>query len=103
MLVSDRNIPLVYQGMQGSTFKSMLTVESYIKWYDIYIVSPMFRVSTLPRTFYQDFERDTGMTAWSDHALRPRFCVWLAEAASNLLEWDQPSLDMIRGRWIMRS
>lgn len=98
MLVSDRNIPLVYQGMQGSTFKFMLTVESYIKWYDTYVVEPNLSVWTLPHSYYRGFKKATGMNAWSDHLIRPEFCDWITGTHDDL-EWDEPSLDMIYGRW----
>lgn len=48
MNISNRGIALVYQGRQGSLIKSMLTIESYIKWYNIFVVSSDNLVSILP-------------------------------------------------------
>lgn len=95
---SERGILLVYQGMQASPGVHMLTVESYIKWYSIYAVSPSGVVSKLSRDLARRYEEEEGRMAWGDHVPHPDFCEWIPETFPEY-EWDAPSLDMIRGRW----
>ncbi len=96
---SDRGLPLVYQGKQGSLHATTLTVESYIKWYDIYTVNLAGQVARLPPNCRREFEKaHPGHVAWSDHLPTHDFCLWLLTAYDHL-EWDEPSLEMIFGRW----
>lgn len=98
--LSTRGIALVYQGRQGSLRKTMLTVESYIKWYDIFTVSRRGVISKLPYKYTLEYQKAfEGFVAWSDHLPNIHFCLWLAQAYPQY-EWDEPSLDMIYGRWI---
>ncbi len=98
--LSPRGIALVYQGRQGSLRKTMLTVESYIKWYDIYTVSRRGVISKLGYKYTQEYEKAHPRDiAWSDHLPTIRFCLWLVDTHPQF-EWDEPALDMIYGRWI---
>lgn len=97
---SDRGRPLVTGG-RCSARHTVLTVESYIKWYDIYTVTPAGRVGRLGYRFTRLYEaRYPGWTAWSDHVPTPLFCRWLHETYSDRFEWDAVALDTIAGRWL---
>jgi hypothetical protein len=104
MHFSNRGIELVYQGRQGSLARKILTVESYIKWYEIFTVAPDGTVEPLPRKIawrYEDIQGDYGGVPWSDHIPTPEFCRWIVDNHVEY-EWDEPSLDMIYGRWHRR-
>jgi hypothetical protein len=84
----------------GPGAKTVLTVEAYIKWYDVYGVEPSGRVRAIPLSLSWEFERDRpGYVAWSDHVPTPAFCEWLVTARGDRYEWDLVALDLIVGRW----
>ena len=98
MYRSKRGVSLVFQGEQCSTRHKILTVESYIKWYDIYVVSPEGDVSRLPQKIHHSYRAETGQLAWSDHIPCPAFCDWIVGRYPGY-EWCEASLDLIHGRW----
>lgn len=97
--LSDRNIPLVYNEFSE---RCILTIENYIKWYDIYIVSG-HEVKKLPSKYANKYlKEDENRWAWGDHIPSPWFCKWLTESHSEL-EWDYCSYQLVVGRWICES
>lgn len=99
MHVSERNIPLVCQDERPNSLT--LTVENYIKWYNIYVIFPNNDVKFLDPKLARSYENFSGDLAWSDHLISPLFATWLTE--SFYFEWDSPSLDMVVGRWVRRN
>lgn len=98
--LSYRGIPLVTGG-QPSVNKTALTVEAYIKWYDIYGVATNGSVRAIDLKLKHRYEADRpGRVAWSDHIPTPGFCRWLAETLAATHEWDLVALDLIAGRWL---
>lgn len=97
---SCRGFPLVYQdGI--STSKLVLTVEDYMKWYDIYAVSPSGQVLQLMGWTARQYEEENpGDVAWSDHVPTPHYCQWLGLIPE--FEWDPRSLEKIIERWYER-
>lgn len=95
---SDRNIPLLYH--EDIPEKgSILTVENYIKWYDIYVIGKS-KVRKLPFKWNNQYEQEfEGEVAWSDHIPTPWFCKWLTKKFT----WDYVSLEVILGRWILEN
>jgi hypothetical protein len=98
---SKRGLPLIYCG-QSSRTAPVLTVEAYIKWYDLYVISPDGTVRPLndfARRAYE-FDHDGEAVAWSDHIPTPSFCRWLAQGHPARFEFDPVALDVIAGRWL---
>jgi hypothetical protein len=60
--VSDRGIELVTQ----RAYTSMLTVENYLKWYDLFVLHPNGKVETV------SWENETLRDGWRDHCIEPR-------------------------------
>ncbi len=98
---SWRNLPLVASG-QTATDKTTLTVETHVKWYDIYGVTPGGRAFALPVALRRRFEAEfPGHVAWSDHVPTPTFCRWLVETFPDRYEWDPVALELVAGRWLV--
>jgi hypothetical protein len=102
--MSNRNIPLVYTGRHSSI--PVLTVENYLKWYDLYVVMPDETVHALGRNNwltveYEDaeerFNGDNFGGIHSAHLFNPYFVQFLAEFLGFHL--DEQSLEIIIGRW----
>lgn len=93
MLKSHRDIPLVMT--EPNSQGPLLTVENYVKWYDIYIVFPDGRIQKVP---YELFWEGKG-TGWHDHVPNPKACQMVAEKLN--AEWDECSFEMIVGRYMM--
>jgi hypothetical protein len=97
---SDRGIPLVYLGPPPAPLEpGILTVENYLKWYEIYVVLPSGLVSPLPMGVLDRYHKEChGATAWRDHVPHPDYCWWIPEAYPDQYDWDSQSLDMVVGR-----
>lgn len=85
---SDRQIPLVYYG--DPPREPILTVENYMKWYDIHVVRPDGGVSVV--------DHDLIAEAWCDHNFKPWICHQLAHELG--YEWHDESLEMVIGRYV---
>lgn len=65
---SDRDIPLITQDV-GS--KPMLTVENYIKWYELYVITPDGEVKDVYETSSEEI-RNLIIDGWRDHCIDPQ-------------------------------
>jgi hypothetical protein len=100
--MSERGISLVYQGLQASLKHKILTVESYIKWYDIYTVDPQGNVEVLPYKYIEAYDAAfPEQSAWADHIPSLQFCKFLVTQYQDEFEWDIPSYEMIVGRMMV--
>lgn len=99
VLKSPNGHPLVYQessiGWQGTP---VVTVELYIKWYGVYVVSAPTDGSRVQRVSFPDMgSYETLGSPYVDHAPNPRHvCAW-AEQMGYVV--DDLSLEMMIGRW----
>jgi hypothetical protein len=89
--LSDRNIPLVFNG-EASTFPGIITIENYLKWYNLYIVRPDGSVEKL---------QSDNTIAWRDHVPCPSDIVAFADRRH--LDIDQQSMEMIVGRYTLEA
>jgi hypothetical protein len=90
---SARGFRLVYDGPPPIDIP-VLTVECYVKWYDLYAVYPDGSARKVPP---DDYDGADVTHAWSDHVPYPPA---LRAIARHLrMEWDENSLDMIHGRY----
>jgi len=99
MNMSERNIPLIYQGT--GVPRSVLTFENYEKWYNIYMVQQgmVFSVAyKLVQEAQEDCQKDG-----CQHDLIMSHCwhpVLLEKLAKNLnADVDFVSMDVCIGRW----
>lgn len=81
-------MPLVYYGEKPAV--PTLTVENYLKWYDIHVIYPDGRVEIVDHDLLDD--------AWSDHNFKPWVCHRIAKQTG--FEWHDESLEMIIGRYV---
>lgn len=94
---SDRGIPLV---LLGTPTRNTLTVENYVKWYDLFIVNSSGVVSKVPREAYDKVQvvGNDLITVWSDHAINPVAFQALAEYLG--VEVDEVAEEVVIGRWV---
>lgn len=92
--VSERNISLVYSGPRPQY--PIITVENYLKWYDVYLVHPSGEVSKID--LYLVERRLGGETVWADHVPNPK----AINETARFFGWDiDPiSYELIVGRWV---
>ena len=106
--VSTRHIPLINSVVDPTIPAPVpyLTVECYVKWYDLYIVHPDGRAETIhsnpayAKTFKETestFTTQTGKSATGDHIWHPGFVELLAEKLG--ISIDEVALEAIIGRW----
>lgn len=92
---SERHIPLVYVDQPGD--KPIVTVENYMKWYNLYEILPSGAVRCA--NFHDDdtWNHEVDGPIWSDHVPNPKAVEQFAAYYNYIL--DENALDMIRGRW----
>lgn len=73
----------------------VLTVENYLKWYELYLIQPRGNVEELD---FGRLEEVAGAdTPYCDHAPNPKVVIRLADLNGWIV--DMNALDMIIGRW----
>jgi len=100
---STRGIPLVWNGDVCRDWP-VLTVESYVKWYDLYVVEAGGKVRGLltdcpeyAETIRNVENQCNGMSI-NDHIINPAFFRNIAQELH--LFTDEAAYDMILGRWV---
>lgn len=96
ILKSPRGIPLICQ--DNSSDKVIITLENYLKWYDIYVVYPDNSIITVPGNVIDDICAKSSITLISDHCFRPYLLELVAEYYQG--EVDSVSLEVAAGRWM---
>lgn len=98
MLTSDRNIPLICQDTDMTV--PVITVENYIKWYDIYVIQPGGIVFALPWDIINQITQDHPNETWTgDHVFRPLLLEKIAEKLGGVV--DPVSMEVVIGRWLL--
>jgi hypothetical protein len=90
--MSPRGNPLVYVGAPRKDLRGIITVENYMKWYELYVVASDGSVHKLEYDHTINFGSHTPLP--SDV---------FAYAERNGMEVDQRSMEMIVGRWYMEA
>jgi len=72
---SKRDIPLITQEVED---KPMLTVENYLKWYDLYVISTDGVVTPVRQLENDEVEQEL-YSGWLDHCIRPKSFHKIAE------------------------
>lgn len=92
-LYSPRGMPLVWRGGHP-TSGSVLTVECYCKWYELFLVNP----DALVGIHFGVLEKHSKNEApYCDHAPNPKAVYRYAQAQGYQL--DREAFEMIIGRW----
>lgn len=76
-LVSNRGIPLLTQRTHDKY--TLLTVEKYCKWYNIYKINPNGEVSEFDYKEYPDLMKNNLFTLFHDHSVVPVTFVNIAQ------------------------
>ena len=94
---SERGIPLTFNGPIPKV--PTLTVECYLKWYHLFLVDTMGRVTEVPQAFIDEMDSACVLTWTADHCYHPL----LPERMAANPGWDIDSnaMEMIVGRWLM--
>jgi hypothetical protein len=87
--LSDRSIPLVFNGEMHESHPAVVTVENYLKWYSLFLVKPDGSVEKIAYD---------GSIQWADHVPNPSDIETYAE--KNGYDIDREAMDMIVGRWV---
>lgn len=87
---SKRNMPLVYWGNLIADI-TILTVENYCKWYDLYLIHADGKVEAIP------FPDMSGISSYRDHVPNPLAVTMLAAKRDYYL--CPQSLEIMVGRW----
>lgn len=96
VLLSDRNIPLVFQGALHPRAKPMVTVECYLKWYNLFAVHPDGSVQNLGFPEEQDCPADESVCV--DHVPNPAAVVAMAHRLG--FQVCSESYEILVGRWV---
>ena len=98
---SNRGLPLVYYGPFPQ--QPLITVENYMKWYSIYLVTPEGTVKVVEFMTVEDdlldvsFSTKRSISIVGDHCINPDAVE--AWAQKKGYEVDGNSLEMMIGRW----
>ena len=94
--VSERGAELFCDGVAD---RPVITVENYLKWYDLYVIHPEGRVEVLEDhlSAEDDFISEYGESAYGDHVFNPRFVLFLARR--NGMDVSSGALEALIGRW----
>ena len=97
-LVSDRGIELFCDGVADLP---VLTVENYLKWYDLYVIHPDCRVAKFEDTLDSEgaFISEYNESAYGDHVFNPRFYLFLANRYG--MDFSSSALEVLVGRWLL--
>jgi len=103
---SDRGFLLCCESVVGDS-RPILTVEDYIKWYDMYVIYPDTEVveklrsnkdrATAFLSVESEFIARYDESAIYDHCFNPKFYVLLAHRLN--MEYDDRAAEIIAGRW----
>jgi hypothetical protein len=102
---SDRDIPLA-SWTGGAKYPTILTVELYLKWYDLYLVFEDGHVEALHASkeradklldLETEFVRLTGESAYCDHAFNPKWVLFIEDRMKYSVASE--ALELIIGRW----
>jgi hypothetical protein len=74
----------------------ILTVENYLKWYELYLIQPDGSITTIPFEELEPYEKDDG-PVMGDHVFNPRVVQRMAHAQDYHL--DTQAFEMLIGRW----
>jgi hypothetical protein len=97
--ISNRGLPLVYSGMPCDV--PVITVENYMKWYELHLVNPDYSVTVFDHIayHYHELSREfSGVTLVGDHMWNPSYVMELAIRTGYIL--CNESIEMITGRWV---
>ena len=97
--VSSRGLPLVYSGMPCD--RPVITVENYLKWYDLYLVNPDCSVTVFDHyeELYDVLSSEfPTVTLVGDHCWNPSYVLELEKRTGYIL--CNESIEMITGRWV---
>ncbi len=93
--LSDREIPLVYNGEPPPKGKKILTVENYMKWYDVYVIDSNGEAFK--------FDAPGNLIELWDHIPVPGQLEALEDTKDtdgDVLLIDSEAMDMITGRFL---
>jgi len=97
IVLSDRNIPLVYQFNEDIS-EPVLTVENYTKWYNLYLVNHDRSVNKVEFDALHDFT-PKDESPYCDHVPNPKAVRTYANIKNFYL--DEQSYEMMVGRWVI--
>ena len=92
--VSDRETPLIYTGQCD---KPVVTIERYIKWYNLFVVHPDGRVEKV--NYPIDVLKEG--SPFVDHVPNPDYVVVWANQNNYLI--DSISYEVMVGRWFLEA
>lgn len=93
--VSDRGIPLLWQGQVDVP---IVTAEAYEKWYSLFIVHPDRRVEKVyPAMVHEVMCKEPQL--WIDHYFHPRLLLLIAKHIKG--EAHTLALEVAAGRWVL--
>jgi len=90
---SPRGMPLVY--CEPPCKQPVLTVENYLKWYELFLVLPDGSVQAIDFPYAEEFCQ--GESPCHDHVPNPRVVMRAAVKYGWMI--DRCGLEMIIGRW----
>lgn len=93
---SSRGFLLVYQGRPKTM--SVVTVENYLKWYELYVVHPDGRCEAAP---FPDDNLIVDQSPCMDHVPNPNYVVLWANRQGYAV--DSRSIEIIAGRWFQEA
>jgi hypothetical protein len=94
---SDRGMQLLYVGQTCGV--PILTLENYMKWYNMFLVNPDGSVELVSINVIQEaMERDP-LAIQSDHSYHPRLLFRIAELLK--AEVDERAIEVAAGRWMI--
>ena len=82
----------------GVCDRPVITVENYMKWYDLFAIHPNGQVTVVDgREFEHGFYTEYDQSAYGDHIFNPYFVLYLAGKLG--MDVCLPALEVIIGRW----
>ena len=92
---SERDIPLVC--MDYEITQPTITVENYIKWYDLYLIDTDGKVATIPYELMEEISNEFNILFMGDHIFNPEAVIRLVDKHGWVI--DDVSYEVIIGRW----
>lgn len=94
--VSPRGIELMWQTV-GDT--PTVTVENYMKWYNIFIINPDETVVAVDPALIKELSDVAGFPLQVDHTFHPKLLLLIAERIGG--EVPYTTLEIVAGRWVI--
>lgn len=94
---SDRGMALLYVGEPLDL--PVITLENYIKWYNIFMVMPDGTVQTVPIEMVQKALDESRTALQIDHNFHPELLDRLGELLN--AEVDERATEVATGRWVL--